>query len=227
MQQRQLRLGDILDDYCPRERRLTNHAVVAMVGTEVKQTRCTTCDVEHEYKHAKQPRQRRKTDTLAALAHSLAAGPKRVAVEPAAEPSMAPTSEPVEDRPAAETQAGAPQEPEGGTSEPAADEDRKDADQEEGPVHRALIRATLPRLQGQPPPQRPAPQFTIRQPGGGRPGRFRHRAGRDSQPFQAQGNRGSGHQPGGQHRGGPPRSGGRPPMSRPMDHRGAGRKRSK
>jgi hypothetical protein len=24
MQQRQLRLGDILDDYCPRERRLTN-----------------------------------------------------------------------------------------------------------------------------------------------------------------------------------------------------------
>ncbi len=32
MQQRQLRLGDILDDYCPRERRVTNHAVVAMVG---------------------------------------------------------------------------------------------------------------------------------------------------------------------------------------------------
>ena len=31
MQQRQPRLGDILDDYCPRERRLTNHAVVASV----------------------------------------------------------------------------------------------------------------------------------------------------------------------------------------------------
>ena len=60
MQQRQLRLGDILDDYCPRERRLTNHAVVAMVGDEVKQTRCTTCDAEHEYKHAKVPRQREK-----------------------------------------------------------------------------------------------------------------------------------------------------------------------
>lgn len=56
MQQRQPRLGDILDDYCPRERRLTNHAVVAMVGDEVKQTRCTTCDSEHEYKHAKLPR---------------------------------------------------------------------------------------------------------------------------------------------------------------------------
>ena len=56
MQQRQLRLGDILDDYCPRERRVTNHAVVAMVGPDVKQTRCTTCDAEHEYKHAKVPR---------------------------------------------------------------------------------------------------------------------------------------------------------------------------
>ena len=30
--QRQLRLGDILDDYCPRERRVTNHAIVAMIG---------------------------------------------------------------------------------------------------------------------------------------------------------------------------------------------------
>src|ERR1700730_1402603 len=80
--QRQLRLGDILDDYCPRERRLTNHAVVAMVGDEVKQTRCTTCDAEHEFKHAKVPRQRRKNDSSAALQAPVVAGagPKRVAV---------------------------------------------------------------------------------------------------------------------------------------------------
>src|SRR5688500_6196612 len=79
MQQRQLRLGDILDDYCPRERRLTNHAVVAMIGDEVKQTRCTTCDTEHVYKHAKVPRQRRKSETPAALyAHGGSGGPKRI-----------------------------------------------------------------------------------------------------------------------------------------------------
>src|SRR5438105_9132547 len=85
MQQRQLRLGDILDDYCPRERRVTNHAVVAMVGADVKQTRCTTCDAEHEYKHAKVPRQRRKADTPAALYAQVAAnGPKRIAHEPPA-----------------------------------------------------------------------------------------------------------------------------------------------
>src|SRR5947199_3980073 len=84
MQQRQLRLGDILDDYCPRERRVTNHAVVAMLGSDVKQTRCTTCDAEHEYKHAKVPRQRRKSDTPAALSSRAPAGrPKRIAHEPA------------------------------------------------------------------------------------------------------------------------------------------------
>src|SRR5437773_9531987 len=84
-QQRQLRLGDILDDYCPRERRVTNHAVVAMVGADVKQTRCTTCDAEHEYKHAKVPRQRRKADTPAALYAQVAAnGPKRVTHDAAA-----------------------------------------------------------------------------------------------------------------------------------------------
>ena len=86
MDQRQLRLGDILDDYCPRERRVTNHAVVAMVGADVKQTRCTTCDTEHEYKHAKVPRQRRKADTPAALYAQVSANaPKRVVHDAPAE----------------------------------------------------------------------------------------------------------------------------------------------
>src|SRR5919206_5337343 len=101
MQQRQLRLGDILDDYCPRERRVTNHAVVAMVGDDVKQTRCTTCDAEHEYKHAKVPRQRKKSESPAALHAQIAAGaPKRIAHEttPSGDPeaeSSSPHPEPV------------------------------------------------------------------------------------------------------------------------------------
>ena len=65
-QQRQLRLGDILDDYCPRERRLANHTIVAMVGEEVRLTRCTTCDTEHPYKGGKAPRQRKKSSVQAA-----------------------------------------------------------------------------------------------------------------------------------------------------------------
>src|SRR5438034_7219841 len=65
MQPRRLRLGDMLDDYCPRERRITNHAVVAMIDDQVKQTRCTTCDADHEYKQARIPSPRRKKDSLA------------------------------------------------------------------------------------------------------------------------------------------------------------------
>ena len=73
MEQRRLRLGDILDDYCPRERRVTNHAVVAMIEEDVKQTRCTTCDAEHAYKGARVPK-RRKKDTPAALYNEVLAG---------------------------------------------------------------------------------------------------------------------------------------------------------
>src|SRR4051812_30542440 len=60
MQQRRLRLGDILDDYCPRERRITNHVIVAMIDDDVRQTRCSPWDAGHEYKQAKAPAPRRK-----------------------------------------------------------------------------------------------------------------------------------------------------------------------
>src|ERR687898_468427 len=73
MEQRRLRLGDILDDYCPRERRVTNHAIVAMIEEDVKQTRCTTCDAEHAYKGGKPPK-RRKKETPAALYKEVLAG---------------------------------------------------------------------------------------------------------------------------------------------------------
>src|SRR5436305_14700498 len=73
MEQRRLRLGDILDDYCPRERRVTNHAVVAMVEEDVKQTRCTTCDAEHLYKGGKAPR-RKKSDSTGKLYKQVLAG---------------------------------------------------------------------------------------------------------------------------------------------------------
>src|SRR5207302_1213208 len=70
----------------------TNHVIVAMIADDVKQVRCTTCDADHEFKHAKVPRQRRKTDGPAALyAQVLATGPKRVTHE--STPSGEPASE--------------------------------------------------------------------------------------------------------------------------------------
>jgi len=87
MQQRQPRLGDILDDYCPRERRLTNHVVVAMVGDTVKQTRCSTCDSDHEYKHASLPRQRKKSEESSLYTQVLAGvTPKKMVPDPQPDP---------------------------------------------------------------------------------------------------------------------------------------------
>ena len=224
MQQRQLRLGDILDDYCPRERRVTNHAVVAMVGEDVKQTRCTTCDSEHDYKHAKVPRQRRKAETPSALYVPVAAtGPKRVAHEPPPSNGSASGAASLaehDEHGELGTDDAAPvstdEHIEAAVSAAPADESidppdkdaepEEDAEREHGPVHRPLIRASLPRSEGQQPPARPIPEFTIRQPGG-RPGRFRPRNQRGGQPYQ--GNRTNGGNPNGLPRGMRP-GGGRP-----------------
>jgi hypothetical protein len=245
MQQRQPRLGDILDDYCPRERRVTNHAVVAMIEADVKQTRCTTCDTEHEYKHAKVPRQRRKSVSPAALyAQVAASAPKRVA--PSASAPADEQGDDIEGEADAAMEKGDSREDnvsnaapdgrqelaaEGGGLVEGEDDDGDDRDgEEEGPVHRPLIRASLPRTEGQPPPTRPIPEFTIRQPGG-RPNRFRPRNQRGGQQFQ--GNRSDGNMGGGLPRGGgmPRSGGGRPPHgavpSRLARRHGPGRKRSK
>ncbi len=55
MEQRTPRLGDVVDDYCPRERRITNHAIVAIVEDAIRQTRCTTCEAEHVFKQGRPP----------------------------------------------------------------------------------------------------------------------------------------------------------------------------
>lgn len=47
------RLGDDIDDYCSRCKFSSDHAVVSMVGDEVKKVRCRTCDTEHNYRHNK------------------------------------------------------------------------------------------------------------------------------------------------------------------------------
>ena len=181
MEQRRLRLGDILDDYCPRERRLTNHAVVAMIEENVKQTRCTTCDAEHPYKGGKVPR-RRKPETTAALYKEVLAAH----LAPDAPPADPDIESDAVDAPVVvkiPVVAAAPPIPQAPAQ--AADENAEDpedaahaeggapaAEFEEGPVHRPLIRAQLPRIEGQKEERRPA-EFTIRQRSGTGHGHFR------------------------------------------------------
>jgi hypothetical protein len=248
MQQRQLRLGDILDDYCPRERRVTNHVIVAMIADDVKQVRCTTCDADHEFKHAKVPRQRRKSETPAALyAQVLATGPKVVthdqpvtASTPASVPDEAIHEEPIESPTPEPALAAAAPEAEPEPVQTADEDGESDAagnrDEEDGPIHRRLIRASLPKIDGAPPPTRQIPEFTIRQPGGRPTNRFRPRhqrggVGGGGQQFPGNRSHGGGNAPGGPRGGGMRSNGGRPPQgpggAQMRRHGPGGRKRSK
>lgn len=227
MQQRQPRLGDILDDYCPRERRLTNHAVVAMIGEDIRLTRCTTCDSEHDYKHARMPRLRKKNELVGGPAIILptpkrivheAAVPVALAVSTQLEEGLPELSEPVfEILPVAAAQASLENNDTFGNviERPAV---------EEGPVHRQLIRAQLPKHDGQAPTGRQTPDFTIRQPTG-RPGRFQRRPQRGGM-FTGPSDRANGNAAGnGNGRG--MRPAGHPPLGSRNANRQGGRNRSK
>lgn len=190
MEQRSLRLGDIVDDYCPRERRLTNHVVVALVGETIKQTRCSTCDAEHVYKGARVPSRKKKNDSPEVETAVLASvnGTQLVArIERPDRPERPERIDHGDPTEAAARQAATPaSDPEkpGGTAPDAAagsshqpdhehdrERDEPGADQLPGGWvgHRTLIRATLPRTENDPPPPRPIPEFTMhqRQPRGG------------------------------------------------------------
>ncbi|MCR4373502.1 MAG: hypothetical protein NUW22_01485 [Acidobacteria bacterium] len=160
-QQRPLRLGDLVDDYCPRERRVTNHAIVAIVEDTIRQTRCTTCESDHVYRGGKAP-VRKKKDEKAVLydqvladvtsGHAAPSPPAPVveAAVPAA-PAVAPAPAPVVPlaaQPAASDAAPTP-------APPVVDEGWS--------LNRPLIRASLPRNDSQPPTPRAIPEFTMHQ----------------------------------------------------------------
>ena len=153
MEQRPPRLGDLVDDYCPRERRITNHAIVAIVDDTIRHTRCAACNVEHEYKEARVPKKLVKKPSNGA-ASDLAGG---VLVSPSA-PERSATPAPVVPEPA---RAAAAVEP---PSEPAAGAPVEEERAVDGWLaHRPLIRASLPRQENAEPPPRPIPEFTMHQ----------------------------------------------------------------
>jgi hypothetical protein len=202
MEQRPLRLGDILDDYCPRERRVTNHAVVAMIEETVKQTRCTTCDAEHVYKGGKAPRRKKAEDPTGALYKEVLAGIEEPSSRPA-QTAASLESETMTEHDADPVDITEPEE----VDEVPGEQDEDDSQihmlpPDEGPVHRPLIRAQLPRTEGMK-IERQAPEFTIRQNNGRGPGGGGFR-GRSNGGGGGQGGSGGGGQRfgrGGPHRG--------------------------
>jgi len=90
-----LRLGDVIDDYCPRCKLLLNHAVASMVDGNVVKVVCQTCHSEHPYKNAMVPPKKRAGPKAVLLNEVLAkvapAAPEPVEVE------ESPVPEPVEE----------------------------------------------------------------------------------------------------------------------------------
>jgi hypothetical protein len=186
MEQRPLRLGDIVDDYCPRERRLTNHAIVAIVGVDIKQTRCTTCDAEHVYKGGREPKRRtRPKDSAYEQVLREVTGTQLVTARAEADEDAlaSEAAESVAADPEVQERAGL-----------AASEPERELEQEQEPAvategwlaHRRLIRATLPKTEGTEPPARPIPEFTMHQ----RPVRHGRGQPRFTSPWSHQGGRG-------------------------------------
>jgi len=88
MPDRPPRLGDVIDDYCPKCRLLLNHDVASLApDAAVAKVTCRTCFNTHDYRHAQLPARRKgKTggDTKSLMEQVLAGIP------PPPEPPPAP-----------------------------------------------------------------------------------------------------------------------------------------
>jgi len=65
------RLGDIIDDYCVKCRRITNHSIVSLINSEAAKVRCRTCYHDHDYRHEQAPpskKELKKAEAEAAMA---------------------------------------------------------------------------------------------------------------------------------------------------------------
>lgn len=52
---REIRLGDDIDDFCVRCKRVMNHAVVSVVNGVAAKVRCRTCHNDHDFRHEQPP----------------------------------------------------------------------------------------------------------------------------------------------------------------------------
>jgi hypothetical protein len=82
---REVRLGDVIDDYCVRCKRIMNHSVVSVMNEEAAKVRCRTCHSDHDYRHETppapkvDPRKAAFNDVLAKVADAPAAPPVEAA----------------------------------------------------------------------------------------------------------------------------------------------------
>ncbi len=69
---RDLRLGDVLDDFCIKCRRLTNHSIVSLISGKAAKVRCRTCYNDHDFRNEIAPPSKKDLKKAALFAEVLA-----------------------------------------------------------------------------------------------------------------------------------------------------------
>ena len=89
------RLGDDIDDFCVKCKRVMNHAVVSLLNDEPAKVRCRTCHSDHDYRHEQAPPPKvdpRKAALFSQVLEKVTGAP----AEPEPPPEVVKAAEPVE-----------------------------------------------------------------------------------------------------------------------------------
>ena len=81
------RLGDDIDDFCVKCKRVMNHLVVSLLNDEPAKVRCRTCHGDHDFRHEQAPPPKIDARKAALIQQAL----EKAALAPA----LAPIPEPV------------------------------------------------------------------------------------------------------------------------------------
>ena len=71
---REYRLGDTLDDYCIKCKRITNHNIVSLVDEQPVKMRCCSCYNDHDFRHEIAPPTKKELKKAALLEELLGKG---------------------------------------------------------------------------------------------------------------------------------------------------------
>jgi len=89
----ELRLGDIIDDYCVKCRRVTNHAVVSLLDGKAAKVRCRTCYSDHDFRNEQAPPSKKDLKKAALFAEVLSNSGAPAGAEVPAEENPTPAVE--------------------------------------------------------------------------------------------------------------------------------------
>lgn len=97
-----LRLGDDIDDYCIKCKRVTNHSILAIVDGEPVKVRCRSCYNEGPYRRCVVPPSKRELQKAALLKQMMEQAPAPPPPDAGTKPAGKASSKPAR-KPAAKT----------------------------------------------------------------------------------------------------------------------------